>query len=65
MGLGKIDVTTSVVPAGGSPERLHFRMEQLIENRPGFLLPEHYYDLLTVHRALSHPSMRTLVVRMN
>lgn len=66
-GMGKITMDTKIDPpsgSGGQPARTVLRIVQEVENRPGFLLPEEYGELLSVHRSLSHPGMRTVVLKM-
>lgn len=67
-GLGTIEMSASLEQTSperaGTGSRMRFRHEQRIENRAGFLAPEGFPDLLAIHRVLSHPGFRTLVVRM-
>ena len=39
-------------------------VEQSGDIKPSFIFPDKYPDLLDIHRAASHPGMRTIVVRM-
>ncbi len=63
-GMGRITLTTrsALEPVhDGQPGRAVIRVEQMVENMPGFMLPDRYVELLSLHRALSSPAMRTIV----
>jgi len=66
-GAGEITSRTTVVPPNENkeqPGRMRLVVEQRVDLKPLLVLPEGYDSLLEIHRAISHPRMRTVAVRM-
>ncbi len=68
LGLGTFRTQSRIVtgdPAGtGGGKAESIVVEQDLVNTPGMLMPDLYPRLLSIHRTLSHPSMRMIVLRM-
>ncbi|HQI82903.1 MAG TPA: hypothetical protein PLR71_15255, partial [Deltaproteobacteria bacterium] len=68
LGLGTFRTRSRIVTgetAGqGGGRVMSIVVEQESENTPGMVMPEVYPKLLAIHRTLSHPSMRMIVLRM-
>lgn len=66
--LGNVTLSTRIVPQEKDPQgktsRMRVSIEQIIENRPAMVMPGEYPDLVSVHRSLAYPGMRTIVMRL-
>jgi hypothetical protein len=67
-GSGDITLETKVVSPppdmGDQPGRTRIVMVQRTDLKPMLIMPHEYPTLLDIQRSLSHPRMRTLMVRM-